>query len=81
MIVRATVKLHNIARAAALLSRNGFAELIPRFELNAEPVIVSTNSRSVLANMNQMKFDVEYNLAMAEEINPAEILRIEDMYL
>lgn len=68
-------------RAAALLYRNGFSELIPRFELESEPVIVSTNSRSVLANMNRMKFDVEYNLAMEEVLEPADMNRIEDALL
>lgn len=59
-------------RTAALLARNGFSDLIPSFELFSVPELCATNSRSILANMTQMKLDLEYNLALLE---------IEDLYL
>lgn len=68
-------------RLAGLLSRNGFAELMPGFELFTQPEIYTTNSRSILANMTQMKMDLEYNLALLEVLDPHEINSLEDMYL
>jgi hypothetical protein len=69
-------------RVHALLSRNGFLDLIPGFELFTVPEIVTTNSRSILANMTQLKWDLEYNLALLmEAFGPSEINRIEDKHL
>jgi hypothetical protein len=68
-------------RVAGLLSRNGFSELIPGFELFTVPEILTTNSRSMLANMIQMKWDLEYNLALSEELDPSDINHLEDKYL
>lgn len=68
-------------RVHALLSRNGFSDLAQGFELFTIPKIVTTNSRSFLASMTQIKFDLEYNLALLEELDPSEINRLEDLYL
>lgn len=68
-------------RVHALLSRNGFSDLAKGFELFTVPEIVTTNSRSILASMTQIKFDLEYNLALLEDVEPAVLNRIEDEYL
>lgn len=69
------------ARVSALLIRNGFSDLVPGFELDSQYEIYTTNNRSILSNITQLKFSLEYNLAMSEELRPAEIDRIEDLYL
>lgn len=68
-------------RTAALLARNGFSDLIPSFELFSVPELCATNSRSILANMTQMKLDLEYNLALLEIVEPSDLNKIEDLYL
>lgn len=68
-------------RAHALLTRNGFSDLAKGFELFTAPEVVTTNNRSILASITQMKFDLEYNLALLEEVEPSEISRIEDRFL
>lgn len=68
-------------RVHALLARNGFSDLAKGFELFTVPEVVTTNSRSFLASMTQIKFDLEYNMALLEEVNPSELNRMEDMYL
>ncbi len=68
-------------RAASLLKRNGFSELIPLFDLNSEPEFFTTNSRSVLATMTQMKYNIEYHLMRSEDLTSHDIDRIEDIHL
>lgn len=63
------------------LERNGFSELIPGFELDTNTEIYSTNSRHILANMNQMRYEFEYHLAMSEMLYDADIARLEDLCL
>jgi len=70
------------ARVSAYLIRNGFSELVPGFGLDSQHMVYTTNSRNILANiMTQMKFDIEYNLAMSEMLDSTDIDRIEDLYL
>ncbi len=68
-------------RVRAFLERNGFSSLTRAFELDTPYEIFATNNRNVLSNMNQMKFSLEYSLAIEEELGSAEIVRIEDLYL
>lgn len=65
-------------RAAALLRRFGFAELVSRFELDSAREIYTTNNRGILSNMNQMKYYIEWEFAMAEEPDPAVLNLIEN---
>ena len=69
------------SRAAALLRRYGFANLVERFEFDSSINIYTTNSRSILSNMNQMKYYIEWEFAMAEELVPAVLNRIEDIMI
>lgn len=68
-------------RVEALLTRNGFSTLIPGFELFSEPEIVTTNNRSMLTNIVQMKWNLEYSLAMPDVLDAEALNRIEDKYL
>ncbi|MBP1631474.1 MAG: hypothetical protein H6Q15_2367 [Bacteroidetes bacterium] len=68
-------------RATSLLMRNGYTELVPHFKLGTMPEIYSTNSRSILANMNQIKFSLEYSFALSDGFEEVDIARIEDTYL
>ena len=69
------------SRVTSLLGRNGFQELKSGFQLDTKIEVYTTNSRNILANMNQMKFNIEYQLAMAESLDPNDIENIEDMQL
>lgn len=80
---RSLTKALNVlpVRIALFLERNGFPELVPGFGLDTDPEIYSTNSRHILANMNQIKFNIEYHLSMSELLDDADIARLEDLSL
>lgn len=65
-------------RAAALLRRFGCVELMERFEFDSAREIYTTNNRGILANMNQMKYFIEWEFAMAEELDSAVLGHIEN---
>ena len=65
-------------RAAAVLKRHGFAELVDKFELDSACEIYTTNNRGFLSNMNQMRYSIEWEFAMAEELEPSVLQSIED---
>ena len=67
-----------LSRASALLRRYDFANLIDGFEFDSAIEVYTTNSRSILANLNQMKYYIEWEFAMAEELEPEVLDRIED---
>ena len=69
------------SRAAALLRRFGFVDLVDRFELGSAIEIFTTNNRSIVANMNQMKFSIEWTFAMAEELEPSVLNSIEHLMI
>ncbi|MHC1779112.1 MAG: hypothetical protein AB9922_02615 [Bacteroidales bacterium] len=66
------------SRASALLRRYDFANLIDGFEFDSAIEIYTTSSRSILANLNQMKYYIEWEFAMAKELEPEVLDRIED---
>jgi hypothetical protein len=67
-------------RTTALLKRLGYSDLIPRFQLDTKPEIFATNSRSILAHINQLKFNIEYHIALAETIESIDYDKIEDIH-
>jgi hypothetical protein len=67
-------------RTTALLKRLGYSDLIPRFQLDTKPEIFATNSRSILGHINQVKFNIEYHIALAETIDSIDYDRIEDIH-
>ena len=69
------------SRVTSSLERNKFNDLIPLYDFESEPIIYKTNNKSVLAIMNQLKSNIEYHLAMSENLEPDEIDKIEDIHL
>ena len=69
------------ASVASLLNRNGFSELLSGYKLDSPIEIYATNSRNLLANMNQMKLNIEYHLALAESTDTIDLKKIEDIHL
>jgi len=67
-------------RTTALLKRLGYSDLIPQFQLDSKPEIFATNSRSILGHINQLKFNIEYHIALAETIDSIDYDRIEDIH-
>jgi len=67
-------------RTTALLKRLGYSDLIPQFQLDTKPEIFTTNSRSILGHINQVKFNIEYHIALAETIDSIDYDRIENIH-
>jgi hypothetical protein len=68
-------------RAAALLMRNGYGRLLFPYGLLSPPEFYTTNSRSILASMNQMRYEIDYHLSMPETIEELNLDQIEDIQL
>ena len=66
-------------RLEELLRRLGYSKLIFQFQAHTTQEIYTTNSRSMLAYMNQMKYAIEYRLALAEVFEEIINSDIEDM--
>ena len=66
-------------RAAALLMRKGFGRLLFQYGLLSPPEFYATNSRSVIDSMNQMRYEIEFQLALPETIEDIDLARIEDL--
>jgi hypothetical protein len=65
----------------SLLKRNGFGQLFFQFQVNTEPEIYSTNSKSILGYMNQLTYNLEYHLYHAFSYEEIDYERIEDIHL
>jgi hypothetical protein len=68
-------------KCVSLLNRQGFSSLISSFNLNSESQIFTTNSRSMLAYMTQIKFSLEINLSELNNYDESDFNKIEDDYL
>ena len=66
-------------RLEQLLGRLGYSKLIFQFQVHTIPEICTTNSRSILAHMNQMKYAIEYSVALAEGFKDINYDDIEDL--
>jgi len=67
-------------RCEALLRRLDFSTLRYKFHLNSEPQIFTTNSRSMLSHMTQMKFNLEAHLSEAKFDEEIDWERLEDYF-
>jgi hypothetical protein len=67
-------------RTIALLNRLGYSDLIPYFNLDSNPEIFATNSRSILAHINQVKYNMEYHIADSESVDSIDYNRLEDIH-
>ena len=66
-------------RLEQLLRRLGYSRLIFQFQVHTKPEIYATNSRCLLAYMNQMKYAIEYRVALAEQLEDLNYSEIEDL--
>ena len=66
-------------RLTHLLERLGCSRYIFQFQAHSKPEIFTTNSRSMLAHMNQMKYNIEYHVALVERLEDINYSEIEDM--
>jgi len=66
-------------RLEQLLRRLGYSRLIFQFQVHTKPEILATNSRSMLAFMNQMKYAIEYRGALTEKLEDINYCEIEDL--
>ena len=58
-------------RISSLLDRHGYSDLIPSFQIDLKFEIFATNSKSILAYMNDMKYNIEYHLS---KVTPLEMI-------
>ena len=65
-------------RLELLLGRLGYLKLVFQFQLCTTPEIYTTNSRSMLSHMTQLKYAIEYSIALAETIEDINNSEIED---
>ena len=66
-------------RLEQLLRRLGYSRLTFQFQVHTKPVILTTNSRSMLAHMNQMKYAIVYSVVLAEGFKDINYDDIEDL--
>lgn len=67
-------------RAENLIKRLGYGKLLFQYQLQTKMQIFATNSRSMLSHMNQLRYNIEYHLAMAETIEEINWDYIEDIH-
>ncbi len=63
----------------SLLFRHGYDPLIPYFDLDSEVEIFKTNSRSMLAHLNQLKFHYEYHFSRYSVDESIDFKKLEDI--
>lgn len=68
-------------RVVDYLTRFGYEKLIPYFDLDSQPEILTTNNRSVLGHLNQIKWDVEYHCGRVREKDNIDYTWIEDIFI
>ena len=66
------------SRVEQLLGRLGFSKLVFQFQLHTKKKIYTTNSRSMLSHMTQLKYAIEYSIAIAETYEDIDYDEIED---
>ncbi len=65
-------------RVEQLLTKLDYLKLVFRFQLHTKPEIYTTNSRSMLSHMTQLKYAIEYSIALSETIEDINYNEIED---
>lgn len=61
------------------LIRHGFDSLIDKFDLDSEHKFFTTSSKSTLAYMNQISFNIEWHLSDADSISNFDYNNLEDI--
>jgi len=65
---------------ASLLKRQGFSKMLPEYQISSIPEIFSTNSRSMLAYMNDMSYTIEHHLSRQRPIVEIEDIEFENLF-
>ncbi|MEA1897842.1 MAG: hypothetical protein U9N53_09300 [Bacteroidota bacterium] len=65
-------------RVEQLLGRLGYSKLVFQFQLHTKPDIYTTNSRSMLSHMTQLKYAIEYSIALSETFEDIDYDEFED---
>ena len=66
------------SRVERLLSRLDSSKIVFQFQLRTKPDIYTTNSRSMLSHMTQLKYAIEYSIAITETYEDINYDEIED---
>ncbi len=64
----------------SLLVRQGFSKLLPEYQINTEPEIFSTNNKSMLGYLKEMKFTIEYHLKDLRPIPEIENIEFDNIF-
>jgi len=67
-------------RTVNLLNRLGYSGLVTDFQLDSGIEVFTTNSRSILSHINQLKYNMEYHIADANSIDSIDYDRLEDIH-
>ena len=65
-------------RVEKLLGRLGYSKLVFQYQLQTKKEIYTTKSRSMLSHMTQLKYAIEYSIAIAETYEDINYSEIED---
>jgi hypothetical protein len=67
-------------RISSLLDRHGYSELIPSFQIHSKFEIFATNSKNILAYMNEMKNNIEYHLSKSTPLEKIEDIEYKNLF-
>lgn len=67
-------------RTISLLNRLGYSGLVTDFQLDSGIEVFTTNSKSILAHINQLQYNMEYHIADANSIDSIDYDRLEDIH-
>jgi hypothetical protein len=67
-------------KVSSLLKRHGYSDLVPDFQMNTSPEIFSTNNRSILGYMNDLKYNIEYHFEISKFLDKVDFEKIEDIH-
>jgi len=67
-------------RTTALLNRLGYSSLEPLYQLDSNPEVFTTNSKSILAYINHIKYNLEIHFARSSSIESINYDHLEDIH-
>lgn len=66
-------------RARDLLMRHGFKDIVSRYSLASEIKIYKSDNRSIQGNLNNMKYDIEYQFSRYFSDEMIDLAEVEDL--
>ncbi len=66
-------------RARDLLIRHGFKDIVNRYFLDSEIKIYKSDNRSIQGNLNNIKYDIEYQISRYFSDEIIDLTKIEDL--